>query len=129
MYILNRDINPGYIEVMHCCKVPRFAHRLLLLLWPIVVKKGRRAFFKDRVHARRSAGPVGRPELGLQAAPGSQLVVVGGLEEELGVGWCREEGQSSSGRSAPFLGWPSSKGQLSLGLLVLASKWSAPTPA
>ena len=47
VYIANRDINPGYVGVMHCCKAPlwgryldlgtldltpRFAHRLLLPL-------------------------------------------------------------------------------------------------
>ena len=51
----NRDINPGYVGAMHCCKAPlwgrrlglgalnlapRFAHQPLLLLWPVTVKKG-----------------------------------------------------------------------------------------
>ena len=55
VHIANRDINPGYVGAMHCCKAPlwgrrldldslnltpRFAHRLLLLLWLVVVKKG-----------------------------------------------------------------------------------------
>ena len=54
MYIANRDINLGYVGAMHCCEAllwgrrldldtlnltPRFAHRLLLLLCPVVVKK------------------------------------------------------------------------------------------
>ena len=54
MHITNRDINQGYVGAMHCCKAPlwgrrldlgylnltpRFAHRLLLLLWPVAVKK------------------------------------------------------------------------------------------
>ena len=54
VYISNRDINPGYGGAMHCCKAPlwgrrldrdylnltlRFAHRLILLLWLVVVKK------------------------------------------------------------------------------------------
>ena len=54
MYIANRDINPGYVGGMHFCKAPlcgrrldldslnltpRLAHRPLLLLWLVVVKK------------------------------------------------------------------------------------------
>ena len=48
-------LNAGYVGAMYCCKAPlwgrrldleslnltpRFAHRLLLLLWLVVVKKG-----------------------------------------------------------------------------------------
>ena len=51
--IANRDLNPRYVGAMHFCKAPlwgrrldldslnltpRFAHRLLLLLWLVVVK-------------------------------------------------------------------------------------------
>ena len=54
VHISKRDINPGYVGAMHCCKdplwgrpldldppnlTPRFAHRLLLLLRLAVVKK------------------------------------------------------------------------------------------
>ena len=54
MYISNRDIIPGCVGAMHCCKAPlwggrlylgsldltpRFAHRPLLLLWLIILKK------------------------------------------------------------------------------------------
>ena len=55
MYISNRDISPGYVGAMHCCKAPlwgrrldlgslnlalRFAHRPLLLLRLAVMKMG-----------------------------------------------------------------------------------------
>ena len=55
VYITNRDINPGYVGAMHCCKAPlwgrrldlcylnptpRFAHRSLLLLWLVILKEG-----------------------------------------------------------------------------------------
>ena len=52
MYITNRDINPGYVGAMHCCKAPLWdrrldpgslnltsRYRLPLLLWLVVVKK------------------------------------------------------------------------------------------
>ena len=49
-------------------------------------------FLKDGVHARRGAGAAGRPELGPDAALGSQLVRGGwrggwGLEGAGVVGW------------------------------------------
>ena len=54
VHISNRDINPGCVGTVHCCKAPlwgrrldigslnltpRFAYRLLLQLWLVVVKK------------------------------------------------------------------------------------------